>query len=53
MRANEATIENARVQLEYCSIRAPIAGCTGEILVDKGNLVKANDLSLITINQNR
>lgn len=51
MRADEATIENARVQLEYCSIRAPIDGRTGAILIHKGNLVKANDLPLITINQ--
>lgn len=51
MRANEAEIENARVQLEYCSIRAPISGRTGALLIHKGNLVKANDLPLITINQ--
>jgi len=51
MRANEAEIENARVQLEYCSIRAPIDGRTGELLIHKGNLVKANDQPLITINQ--
>jgi multidrug efflux system membrane fusion protein len=51
MRASEAAIENARVQLEYCSIRAPIDGRAGAILIHKGNLIKANDLPLITINQ--
>ena len=51
MRANEAAIENARVQLEYCSIHAPIDGRTGAILIHKGNLVQANDLPLIAINQ--
>ncbi|MDD5676436.1 MAG: efflux RND transporter periplasmic adaptor subunit [Kiritimatiellae bacterium] len=49
--ASEAEVENARVQLEYCSICAPIGGRAGEILIHKGNLVKANDLPLITINQ--
>ena len=51
LRADDAAIENAKLQLEYCSIRSPIDGRTGSLLVDQGNLVKANDAALVTINQ--
>ena len=43
VRADEAAIENARLQLEYCTIRSPIDGRTGSLLVHQGNLVKAVD----------
>jgi multidrug efflux system membrane fusion protein len=43
VRADEAAVEDAQIQLAYCSIRAPITGCAGEIYVDRGNVVKAND----------
>jgi multidrug efflux system membrane fusion protein len=49
--ADRATIKNARIQLGYCSIRSPISGRTGTIALQPGNLVKANDLSIVTINQ--
>jgi membrane fusion protein, multidrug efflux system len=50
--ANQAAVENAKVQLQYATIRAPIAGRTGALMVDAGNLVRANDqLPLVTINQ--
>jgi len=51
VKADEAAAENARLQLEYTSIKAPIDGQTGAITIQKGNVVKANDLSLVTINQ--
>jgi membrane fusion protein, multidrug efflux system len=52
VRADEAAVENARLQLEYATIRAPISGRTGKIMVQLGNLVKANDtVSLVLINQ--
>jgi multidrug efflux system membrane fusion protein len=41
--ADEAMADNARVQLEYTTIRAPMDGRTGNILVQIGNVVKAND----------
>jgi multidrug efflux system membrane fusion protein len=43
VRADEAAVEDAQIQLAYCSIRAPITGCAGEVYVDQGNVVKAND----------
>jgi len=49
--ADEASVENARLQLEYTAIQAPIDGRTGAIQIKKGNIVKANDASLVTINQ--
>jgi multidrug efflux system membrane fusion protein len=50
--ANTAAVENAKVQLQYATIRAPIAGRTGALMVHAGNLVRANDqLPLVVINQ--
>ena len=51
VRAEEAAVTNALLQLEYCFIRAPISGRTGDLLVRAGNLVKANDVNLLTIHQ--
>lgn len=52
VRADQAAVENARLQLAYSSIRSPINGRTGNLMVHAGNLVKANDTSpLVTINQ--
>ena len=50
--ANTAAVENARVQLQYATIRAPISGRTGALMVHPGNLVRANDQTpLVIINQ--
>ena len=50
--ANKAAVENARVQLQYATIRAPIAGRTGALMVHAGNLVRANDQTpLVVIDQ--
>ncbi len=52
VRGDEATIESARLQLEYCTIRSPVTGYAGKIAIQQGNLVKANDTNpLVTINQ--
>jgi multidrug efflux system membrane fusion protein len=50
--ADRATVENARVQLQYAAIKAPISGRTGALMVHPGNLVRANDTTpLVVINQ--
>ena len=49
--AGEAAVENARLQLEYCTIAAPIDGRTGQQMVFAGNLIRANDETMVTINQ--
>jgi multidrug efflux system membrane fusion protein len=51
VQADEAAVENARLQLEYTAIMSPIDGRTGAIAVQKGNVIKANDVPLVTINQ--
>lgn len=52
LRADEAACTAARLNLGFCSIRAPISGRTGNLFVDPGNLVKANDSNpLVTIQQ--
>jgi len=50
--ADKALVENAKLQLSYCYIHAPITGRTGSILINKGNLIKANDTTpMVIINQ--
>src|SRR5260221_578754 len=50
--ADRAAAENARVQLQYATIIAPISGRTGKLMVHVGNLVRANDTApLVVINQ--
>ena len=52
--ADRAVLENAKLQLKYCSIYAPISGRTGSLIVHEGNLVKANaDGAMVVINQMR
>ncbi|MBL8215550.1 MAG: efflux RND transporter periplasmic adaptor subunit [Bryobacterales bacterium] len=51
-RADESRINQARIQLSYTKIYAPISGRTGVINVKEGNLVKENDtVSLVDILQ--
>ena len=53
-KASEAARESARLNLEYCTITAPIDGFVGKVLLQVGNMVKANDvISLVVINQVR
>ena len=49
--ADEAAVSRARLQVEFTSIRSPIDGRTGNLMVKEGNIVKAPDDSLVTINQ--
>lgn len=52
VRADQAAIRTAKIQLSYCSIYAPFEGVTGAQLVSPGATVKANDLpTLVVINQ--
>jgi multidrug efflux system membrane fusion protein len=49
--ADQALLENAKVQLTYLTIAAPIDGRVGTITIKAGNSIKSNDLPLATINQ--
>jgi multidrug efflux system membrane fusion protein len=54
IQADEALVETARLQLAYTSIRAPMDGRTGNLLVQGGNVVKSNeDNPLVVIAQIR
>lgn len=50
-KAAEAALENARLDLQNCSIRAPMDCRTGNVKVKVGNIVKANDTELTVLNQ--
>jgi multidrug efflux system membrane fusion protein len=48
--ADEAMVESAQLQLDYATIRSPINGRTGRVMVHAGNQVKADSI-LVVINQ--
>lgn len=53
-KASQAALENARLALEYCTIRSPLDGYVGRALLQAGNVVRADDsASLVVINQVR
>ena len=53
-KASQAALENARLNLEYCTIRSSLDGYVGRVLLQAGNLVRANDVNpLVVINQVR
>ncbi|HUI27284.1 MAG TPA: efflux RND transporter periplasmic adaptor subunit [Candidatus Kryptonia bacterium] len=53
VKADQAAVENAKLQLQYCYIHSPIDGRIGRLLVHEGNVVKTNDTILAVINQIR
>jgi membrane fusion protein, multidrug efflux system len=52
IQADNATIENARVQLGYTTITSPLDGVTGIRLIDQGNIIHATDTTgLVVVTQ--
>jgi multidrug efflux system membrane fusion protein len=49
--ADQAALQQARLNLAYAQIRSPVSGRTGSLLVHAGNVVKANDDKLVVIDQ--
>ena len=47
--AAQAALDTANLNLEYCSIRSPLTGRAGVRLVDPGNIVKANEGTLVMV----
>jgi multidrug efflux system membrane fusion protein len=47
--ATAAALAQARLQLSFCAVRAPIAGRTGSLALRTGNLAKANESDLVSI----
>lgn len=53
VQADRAAVDNAQLELDYTTIRAPISGRTGRLIVRQGNVVRANAEPLVVINQLR
>ena len=51
VQADAAQVEQSRVKLGYCFLRSPIDGRTGDLSVNRGNIVKENETKLVVINQ--
>ncbi|PIW27046.1 MAG: efflux RND transporter periplasmic adaptor subunit [Rhodospirillales bacterium CG15_BIG_FIL_POST_REV_8_21_14_020_66_15] len=52
IRAGQAAVDIAKLNLEFATVRAPINGRTGSVLIQAGNLVKADDSHpLVVINE--
>jgi multidrug efflux system membrane fusion protein len=49
--ADEATVADARLQVAYATIRAPLDGRAGALLVHAGNTVKVNDVPMVVLHQ--
>jgi membrane fusion protein, multidrug efflux system len=47
--STEATVENAKVQVDYTTIRAPINGFVGKVLLQRGNIARAADPNAIAV----
>jgi multidrug efflux system membrane fusion protein len=52
-KADEASLENAKVLLTYYTITAPMDGRIGTIALKGGSNVKANDVPILTINETK
>ncbi len=51
IQSDNAAIETAQLQLDWCYIKSPINGKIGLRLVDPGNIISANTTDLVIINQ--
>ena len=51
VKVDEAAVEQARLNLSYCEIRAPMDGRAGIIQVDRGNIVTAHTQPLLIIDE--
>lgn len=51
VKADEAAIQTAQLNVSYCKIYAPISGRTGAVMVKPGNLVKVGDVAMVVVNQ--
>lgn len=49
--AAEGLVQQAKLELDYCRIAAPLPGRAGRLLLDPGNIVQANLTDLIVINE--
>src|SRR5204862_4700638 len=48
-KASQAGLEQARLNVEDCTIRSPLDGVVGNVLLQAGNLVRANDVNPLVV----
>jgi multidrug efflux system membrane fusion protein len=51
--AAAANVEKAKLDVEYCTIRAPIDGRVGDFITNEGAVIKANDAAIMNISETR
>lgn len=52
VKQNQANVENAKLNLDYCYINAPVSGKTGIIQIDQGNMIYPSaQQDIVSINQ--
>ncbi|MBA3029119.1 MAG: efflux RND transporter periplasmic adaptor subunit [Desulfobacteraceae bacterium] len=52
VRADEAALDNAKLNVSFCNIPAPVSGRAGDILIDVGNMVRPGDANpMVVIHQ--
>src|SRR3954462_5360474 len=49
VKAADAAVQTAKLNLDYCYVRSPIDGRAGQRMVDPGNNVKVNDQTMLVI----
>ena len=47
--STEAAVENARVQMDYTTIRSPVDGYVGKVMLQRGNIARAADPNAIAV----
>lgn len=51
VKGDAAAVQQARLKLDDCTIKSPITGVAGDLLVNPGDIVKVNDTAMLVINQ--
>ncbi len=51
VRKDQAALEMARLNLDYCTVRAPFDGRTGKLSARRGSVVKANETELVAVSR--
>ena len=51
VKADQAALDSARINLDYCVINSPVTGVAGYQQIKPGNTVNAYSTTLVTINQ--
>jgi multidrug efflux system membrane fusion protein len=51
IKKNEGLVKEAQVNLDYCYIKAPFTGRVGKKLIDEGNLIGNDGVTLVTLQQ--